>query len=72
MRVSGLGWLLKTSLTNTLSSLRKFCLAVTLCKKSADLGFRLAFKKLSTPACWRGYFLAHPSIIFAVCYLEER
>jgi hypothetical protein len=32
MRVCVLGWLRKTSLTNTSSFLRKFCLAVTLCK----------------------------------------
>jgi hypothetical protein len=42
MKVCGLGWLPKTSLTNTLNSLRKFFLAVTLCKKLADFDYRLA------------------------------
>jgi hypothetical protein len=33
MRVSVLGWLLLTNLTRLLSSLKKFFLVVTLCKK---------------------------------------
>jgi hypothetical protein len=50
MRGFALGWLHKTNLMRTLSSLRKFSLVVTLCKKLANFDFRLAFSKFDTSA----------------------
>jgi hypothetical protein len=51
MRVSGLGWLLKISLTNSLYSQRKFYLAVTHYK--IENSFLIFHASLATR---RGYF----------------